>query len=383
MRPSNLPGARSLAGRLLWFSIAQASMCALAAIVIAWLTLPPHPHAPPRRAHHTHHADVDERHRPRPRAPNEGLSSDDLNPRVGPILTLALIGLLICLGGVAIGLWLRAPMLRLTRTSRALAAGDFGARVGLIRDDELGDLARTIDEMAEKIQDTLASEKQLLATISHELRTPLARANVALELLRDESPPAKSGELNWIIEDLAEIEGLLADVFALARLDQSCIAGAVVETAREETSAIELLLGGVEKFQSRHPERFIDIITPREDAQLFVHPIMVRRAIENLIENAHKYTNPDTQITAELIKTAHDVTFRVSDEGEGIPDDIRETLFTPFTRGHAATTRGLGLGLTLVKRVTNAHAGEIAIDSCEGEGTAISLTFEQQVKRQR
>jgi signal transduction histidine kinase len=172
--------------------------------------------------------------------------------------------------------------------------------------------------------------------------------------------------------DLSELEALLDDVLTATRLEIVDEKTSVVAFALhlEEIAPRALAERASERFRVRHPERTLEISFEQEaDAVLF------RRVIDNLLENAHKYS-PDSSRPIALRVTSRDarVTFEVSDQGMGIPREDLPHVFTAFFRGERSRSRGaggVGLGLTLAKRIVEAHGGTIAVVSTPGAGTTV------------
>jgi signal transduction histidine kinase len=265
------------------------------------------------------------------------------------------------------------PVERLTAAARRLGSGDLSARVPAgtrhaRRADELVELTRAFNEMAERIERLVRSEKELLANVSHELRSPLARIRLALELIpRDAAGAARLADVE---RDLAELDRLIEDVLTAARLDATGL------PARLETIDAHALLEDVAERARRDP--LAAGLTVRVDAApgttLTGDAALLRRTLWNLVENAAKYGAPP--ITLSAARDGDRVTLAVTDEGPGIAPADRERVFAPFQRGaaRAATTPGLGLGLTLARRIAEAHGGTATVsDVPRGCRIALSL----------
>src|SRR5262249_22481855 len=145
--------------------------------------------------------------------------------------------------------------------ARAFGGGDLRARVGEARRDELGDVARAFDEMADRVTDLLRAEKELLASVSHELRTPLARIRVALDLAAEGDAEEAREALADIAGDLDELERLISDVLTAARLDlgDGSSARGVPPLRREPIDVADLLAHAGSRFRAAHPERTLRV----------------------------------------------------------------------------------------------------------------------------
>lgn len=295
-----------------------------------------------------------------------------------PPVSTRLVSLVLVVVGVSSWLLARSltrPLRQLSSAARAFGAGDRAARAGLQRRDELGEVSRAFDEMADRVTSLLRAEKELLANVSHELRTPLARIRVALDLATEGDAEMARESLAEIAGDLDELERLISDVLTAARLDLGDgSAPAGIPPLRRQPIDLAALLGQAEaRFRSAHPGRPLLTELSPELPALDGDPVLLRRVFDNLLENAHKYTErPDASIT--LAARPHDggVEVEVIDRGIGIEPDDLARVFRPFFRADRSRTRatgGLGLGLALARRIVDAHGGAIELLSTPGEGT--------------
>ncbi|HEX4337974.1 MAG TPA: HAMP domain-containing sensor histidine kinase [Polyangiaceae bacterium] len=273
--------------------------------------------------------------------------------------------------------WITGPLGELSRAARSLGRGDLSARTNLSRSDELGEVGRVFDEMAARMSELLLAEKELLANLSHELRTPLARIRVALEIAAEGDAAAARASLGEIAHDLSELEALIDDVLATTRLAvesrQASPAGFALR--REEIAPRTLCERAAERFRTQHPGRPLEVVIEGEPPPLLADPTLLRRVIDNLLENAHKYSKAAGEGIVLRARAAGDqVVFEVSDHGIGIPDEDLPRIFDPFFRSERSRSRGtggVGLGLTLAKRIVEAHGGKIAVESAKTVGTTV------------
>jgi signal transduction histidine kinase len=291
-------------------------------------------------------------------------------PRLtGPLLVVAVVWLVVAAATRPLARRLARPIERLTEAARRVAAGELSARVpdasrcrhrGWRRRagvDEIQELTRTFNDMAERVERLVQGQKELVANVSHELRSPLARIRVALELL-PRTPDAER-RFTDLEADLAELDRLIEDVLATARLDAT---GLPTELAPVDVRG---LLARVAE-RARH-----DPLTQATEVRVVEGPPvsilgderLLRRTLWNLVENAGKYGAPPVTLAAH--EDGERVIVTVSDAGLGVPAEAREQVFEPFHRLDAArtpgTTRGVGLGLTFARRVAEAHGGTILI----------------------
>jgi signal transduction histidine kinase len=292
--------------------------------------------------------------------------------------TLVIRNALLVLGTLLVSLVLVYPLSRsitrpvekLTAAVQAYGRGDLARRSGLgDLEDEVGQLARSFDEMADRIQVTRRAEKELLANVSHELRTPLARMKVALELIQ---PPdeAVQKRLQALNEEVDELERLIADVLTTSRLEL-----AALPLRKVRLRIADLVAKARERSLVLQPASAIDA---RVEPELYLDADegLLARALDNLLDNARKYGN-GTSVEVEARRDGSSALISVRDRGPGIPPAELEHVFDPFFRGEDARREasGFGLGLALAKRVAEAHGGSAQAVNAEGGGARIELRF--------
>jgi len=273
--------------------------------------------------------------------------------------------LFVAIGVSALACWwlartLSRPVALLQTSARALAAGNLNARVGeeiTRRKDELGVLARDFDQMAERVRSLLASKETLLRYVSHELRSPLARLRVALMLARREGADS-AREMERIERETERLDLLIGQILRLSRLstddpslvpqqiELSHLVSEVVEDARMEAGANDK---GVAWQTGAH-------------ANVMGTPELLRSAIENVLRNAVRFTEKQTEVEVNLTVQSRAVVLTIRDHGHGVPSAELERIFEPFYRvpesGDRGSTGG-GLGLTITARVIALHGGTV------------------------
>jgi signal transduction histidine kinase len=231
------------------------------------------------------------------------------------------------------------------------------------------------------VRPLLLAERQLLANVSHELRTPLARLRVALDIATESERGNDRSSLNEMAMDLADVEALVNDVLTATRFD--------IEHGRAEESVFPVRLepispnalaeGAAERFRAHHPGRALDVVLSDPLPQVSADPALFRRVLDNLLENAHKYSPGATgSVRLHTMVGRESVVFEVADEGIGIAAEDLPRVFTPFFRADRSRSRdtgGVGLGLTIVKRIVDAHQGTIALESEPNKGTVVRITL--------
>jgi two-component system, OmpR family, sensor kinase len=294
-----------------------------------------------------------------------------------PVRGLLFIGAVLvalALGSVPLARSISAPVERLTAAARALGAGDLSARSNVRARGELGELGHAFDDMAARLERLLRSERELLANVSHELRTPLARIRVALELAAEGDLERARRFLGEIGADLGELDRLVEDVLATARLDAQGAGGWPI--ARDEVDLGEVARETAERFREAHPGRALDLEVSGGGHAAHGDAALLRRLLANLLDNAAKYSEPPAPVTLALRAEGADLVLEVRDRGMGIAPDDLPRLFTPFfrtDRNRASGSGGTGLGLALARRIADAHGGAISVESAPGAGTTFRV----------
>ena len=293
-------------------------------------------------------------------------------------LGLTLVGLAVAAG--LLGRSLARPLEQLARTAHALGRGDLSARTGISRHDELGDVARAFDEMAGRVVALLRAQTELVANVAHELRTPLSRIRVALDLAAEGDAAAARAALAEIAEDLGELERLVEDVLTSSRMDLAAgtASGAAPPVHRAPVDLGAVLEEAAGRFSHRHPERELRVEVALALPGVVGDAVLLRRVLDNLLDNARKYSAPGAPIQLRAAARGPSVVVEVEDRGEGIAPEDLQRLFTPFFRADPSRTRrtgGVGLGLSLSRRIAEAHGGTLVAESTLGAGTTMTLAL--------
>lgn len=307
------------------------------------------------------------------------VESQDLNAQ----RDLWMLPLLLLLLGVGVASVLLAhsvgrPLSRLTEMARAFGSGDLNARSQLQRYDEIGELSRTFDEMADKIVALLRGQRELLGNVSHELRTPLARIRVALDIAKLDEDESEPSPLAAIAQDLDELERLVRDIITATRLGvQDEATGHGVPPLRiEQLDPATMIQTASARFKSAHPQHLLELVTGEDLPALQADPVLLRRALDNLLNNAGKYSPPGSVVRLTTSVSNAQLQIQVEDQGQGMSPEHLAQVFTPFYRGDASRNRltgGVGLGLTLARRIVEAHHGTLRLESDLDQGTTATL----------
>ncbi len=283
---------------------------------------------------------------------------------------------------------LAKPLSIISSTAARIGSGELSARTNLVRSDEIGLLARSVDRMAERLESVLRGEKELLANVSHEIRTPLARIHVLLELADEDQDRLQSaqGHLSQLREDIIELENLLDDVLTIARLDLGISEdpSSVLLRHAHKFNPWEIFEQIANRFNRLYPENHLQLDIATDIPDIFGSPVMIKRLLNNLIDNAVKYSpeKSSVRLTAEIKEKI--LVVKVMDHGTGIAESELERIFEPFHRTSDARSGGkggIGIGLTLCKRIVLAHKGKIYAESSYDKGTVITALLPVEKKQ--
>lgn len=287
-----------------------------------------------------------------------------------------LAGLLVVVLALAAASWplaraIARPIEALGESARRLGSGDLTVRSGIERNDEIGELARAFDEMADRIERLLQGQRELLADVSHELRTPLARIRVTLGLAAEADPAKARDYLGEIETDVGELERLVGDVLVVSRLD----AGGRMTLRRDRLEPRGIVEQALRRFGRLYPGRRVDL--ELADAPAIVgDATLLARALDNLLDNAARYSEAPSPLNVSLRGAEGGALVELRDQGVGIDPEDQRRLFTPFfraDRSRARNTGGTGLGLAIAKRIVDAHGGRISVESRPDEGTTVHV----------
>jgi len=257
------------------------------------------------------------------------------------------------------------PVRRLTAAAENVAAtGDLTERVEVSGTDELGRLAGRFNAMLAALEDSVGRQRRLVADASHELRTPLTAARTNVDLVREGKLPEHEVRhaLDEASVELSSLTSLLSDLVELAR-------GTERQLRIEEVQLDDLVASVVERARSRAPQAtFVSSLSP---TVVHVDPMLIERAVSNLIDNALKYSPPGAPIEI----TVRDGEVVVADHGPGIAAEDMPRIFDRFYRAAGARSKpGAGLGLAIGREAAEAHGGRATAESTAG-GARFRITL--------
>jgi two-component system sensor histidine kinase CpxA len=261
-----------------------------------------------------------------------------------------------------LGVQFVSPLNRLTETVRRFGAGDLAVRVASKRRDELGELARTFDQMANRIETLLTAERRLLQDISHELRSPLARLSFAVELAR--TSPDREGTIARVNKEIERLTELIGSLIQVTRAEGDS-AARNVEPLQIADLVKELIEDGAMEAHARDCHL---ILKGSKDVVLHCDRELLRRALENILRNAIRHAPDGSDIEVTLDNSAACASISVRDYGPGVPAEALTAIFRPFFRvdnSRTSATGGMGLGLAIAERAIRVHHGNLWAENAD------------------
>ncbi len=290
---------------------------------------------------------------------------------------LALLGLAIIAFafGYAMAGRVLTPLGRITRTARAVAGSDLSRRIELDGpDDELKELADTLDDMLERLQRAFTAQQRFVGNASHELRTPLAINRTLLEVhLSDPNAPVELQQLGkTLLATNERSEQLVEGLLLLARSDNQIVERKPVDLAEVASQAIDQVHGEAEA-------KGVVIRGEQKPAVVQGNGVLLERIALNLVQNAVRYNIPEGGWVEVTTEVQHgQAVLVVSNTGPVVPAYEIDNLFEPFRRLRTERTgsdKGVGLGLSIARSVARAHGGHISAQPREGGGLVMRVAL--------
>ncbi len=274
----------------------------------------------------------------------------------------------------ALALSIASPLRNLAGAVDRFGRGDLSIRVNSRRRDEIGALGKAFDQMAERIETLLISERRLLQDISHELRSPLARLSFAVELVKKDN--VQEGSIARLKKEIDRLSHLVSALLEMTRAEEDpgyrnleeirldIILNEVVEDCRVEAAArgCHIHWNG------------------NQNLKMLGNSELLRRAFENIVRNAIRYTPEGSSVDVDLKAGQRNASIIVRDYGPGVPEELLSKIFQPFFRvddSRDSSTGGLGLGLAIARRAIDIHHGRLtAMKANPGLRVQIDLSLE-------
>ena len=309
----------------------------------------------------------------RGRARRDELARSILGDTVLPLSGLILLMTMIVWAGIRAGL---APLARMRALVEDRAPNDLAPLKIDAAPQELRSLARALNDLLAAVHESVAAQRRFVNDAAHQLRTPLAGLKSQTELALDENvDPARQPRLQRVHESAVRSAHLVNQLLSLARAEpESALAqhNARVdlrELAREVTAewVPKALQAGVDLGLDDAGETALPVVVQG-------HPLLIREALQNLIDNAIRYAGASSEVTVGVLRDGSSGVLQVSDTGPGIPPDLHRAVFERFVRAtHEGS--GCGLGLAIVKSIAERHGGRVALAGMTPHGLQVSIAL--------
>jgi signal transduction histidine kinase len=302
--------------------------------------------------------------------PDDGLT---LSPMLLPVIAGSIISLIFAL---LLAWYFSRPIRTIRESFRSIADGELDTRIGAAmgsRQDELSDLGRGFDEMAERLQSLVEGQQRLLHDVSHELRSPLARLQAVADLILQQ--PERIEELIARVErETTRMDQLVGELLTLARLDAG-IAGS--EGVPIDLNEMIATIAADAEFEIQVKHGLVEVEVP-DNMVVQGHSELLHRALENIVRNAVRHSPEGGRVS--IVVTEHmasrQIHIDIMDQGKGVPDAELDSIFDPFIRGSSSNTaKGYGLGLAITRRIINAYSGVVTAENRNAGGLNVSIVL--------
>jgi signal transduction histidine kinase len=278
---------------------------------------------------------------------------------------LLILIVLVVLAAYWLQRWHLRPVRSLSDGMTRISGGDLDVVLTVLGQDELAMLTAGFNNMVSRVKQMILARDQLLLDVSHELRSPLTRMKVGLALLPDDVDKA------GLDSDLNEMETMIAELLELERLRSPN------GLRRKKQDLVPILRELGRSFEGRPPG--ITVGTDGKAILVSIDRDRIRTVLRNLLENAFKYSLSDSRpVDLSARQADGSVIVRIRDDGMGIPESQMSSVFEPFfrvDRSRSKKTGGYGLGLSICKRITEAHGGTIGVENNPGRGASFTVMF--------
>ena len=269
-----------------------------------------------------------------------------------------------------------SPVRTITQTAQTISKSNLSKRVPLPdREDEFYQLAKTFNTMLERLEKNFDKINRFNVNVSHELKTPLTiiRGEIEVALMKDRSTKEYKTVLQTILEETKTLQSIIETLLLLSKSDTKALKKRMIPLSLDN-----LLLEAVEEKRQNGNNQSINLIIKElESVTIVGEPTLLKRAIANIIDNAIKYSPPNSDIEISL-KNSRDTLLMIKDSGYGIPSDQIEKIFDPFYRIESTNKKrvqGQGLGLSIVQWIIDLHDAKIAIESEVEKGSCFKIYF--------
>ena len=296
----------------------------------------------------------------------------------GLIITLVVTGLLVLAFCAFSGLFfiksIVTPIRDVSNIARKIAMGDFGSRIEITKNDEIGELCDTINYMASELSQAENMKNDFISSVSHELRTPLTAikgwGETAKMSIGTDEALVKRG-IDVVLSEADRLSGLVEELLDFSRMETGRLS-----VVSQPLNISELLTESVDMYIELARQQGIELVftRPAEDVTVLGDPNRLKQVFINIIDNAVKYTEKGGQVLVDQITEEGCVRITVKDTGVGIPAQDIDRVKEKFYKANK-TVRGSGIGLAVADEIIKQHKGLLFLESTEGVGTTVTIVL--------
>lgn len=266
-----------------------------------------------------------------------------------------------------------SPLREMAAASKAMARGDYGRRVSATSRDEVGQLARAFNAMAEELATNDRFRRDLVANVSHELRTPITALRARLENMLDGVEPIERDALESMLAQVERLGRLVTQLLDLSRLESGAL------PLEQRVFEIEpMLQHAVREAEASGSDVSLNVEVEPPNLSLDGDPERLHQVVVNLVANALRHSPRGAAVDVRACRDAHSVRIEIADEGPGIPEADLPRVFERFYRADIARSSGdggAGLGLAIARWIVDLHGGEITPERVEPHGCRMVVTL--------
>lgn len=264
------------------------------------------------------------------------------------------------------------PVKEMIKVSRKLADGDLSQRIEIFTNDEIGELGKTLNLMAENLQKLEALRKNLAIDLSHEIKTPLSIIRNYFEAFRDGVIQISDKKIDAIFEEIERLTKLVNNLH-----DLSLAEGGKLKLNKINVDLNYFIENLVEKIKPLYSTKQISLKVEYASPALFVRidPEQMERVFLNILHNSYKFTPSGGEVKISIENPREEALIKIKDTGEGIPPSDLPYVFERFYRAGAAHKAGMGIGLHISRELVLAQNGKIFIKSEIGKGTEVIISL--------
>lgn len=288
------------------------------------------------------------------------------------------VAVLLLVGMTSVLIWVRRavlrPVMQVSQAMRRFGAGRKRTRAPEAGPAELREMAHTFNEMAASLSRQQEDQLAFLAGVAHDLRNPLAALKMSTALVDPSRPDASPERIQRMLvlvrRQVARLDRMVGDL-----LDSTRIEAGKLELQLEERDMRELAHAVVELYQATGPSHELSLSVPEAPVLLRCDGARIEQVLNNLVSNALKYSPAGTRVEVTVLQQNEEALVSVTDQGIGISTEEQRHLFAPFRRTIGARERapGAGLGLSVARRIVEAHGGLVEVDSQPGKGSVFRI----------